>query len=150
MSDELIRANVGKNSTTLEFENPAFCAAPKLSDATVAIVTTAGFRQSGDSSWKPRDPSFRVIDVDAEDIRLGHLSPNFDRSGMIADLNVVFPLDRLQEMAEEGVIGKVAPRHIAFMGAQDGNMSTILMDTAPAAAKLLKDDGVDVVLLTPV
>ena len=53
-------------------------------------------------------------------------------------------------MADEGVIGGVAPRHIAFMGAQDGNITTIRMDTAPAAAKLLKEDGVDVVLLTPV
>ena len=53
-------------------------------------------------------------------------------------------------MVEEGVIGRVAPRHIAFMGAQDGNMKTIRMDTAPAAAKLLREDGVDVVLLTPI
>ena len=29
-------------------------------------------------------------------------------------------------------------------------MSSIRMDSGPAAAKLLRDDGVDVVLLTPV
>lgn len=150
MSDEVIRANVGKTMSALEFDDPAFNAAPKLSDATVAIVTTAGFLQSGDESWQPRDPNYRVIEAGAEGLRLGHLSPNFDRSGVVADLNVVFPLDRLNEMAEEGVIGKVAPRHITFMGAQDGNMNTIRMDTAPAVAKLLKEDGVDVVLLTPV
>jgi hypothetical protein len=36
------------------------------------------------------------------------------------------------------------------MGALDEVMSTIREDTGPAAAKLLLDDGVDVVLLTPV
>ncbi len=149
MADAVIRASVGEMPVP-EFDDSAFVRPPKLSEATVAIVTTAGLRQTGDPSWTPRDPNYRVYDTDAEDIRLGHLSPNFDRSGFVADINVVFPIDRLKEMADEGVIGRVAPRHIAFMGAQDGNMNTIRMDTAPAAAKLLKEDGVDVVLLTPV
>ena len=49
------------------------------------------------------------------------------------------------------VIGSVASRHISFMGAQpDHNLSTMRLDTGPAAAKILRDDGVDVVLLTPV
>ncbi len=149
MADELIRANVG-DMPVPDFEDPAFVTPPKLSEATVAIVTTAGLRQTGDPSWTPRDPNYRVFDTDAEDIRLGHISPNFDRSGFVADINVVFPVDRLKEMAEEGVIGRVAPRHVTFMGAQDGNMTTIRKDTAPAVAKLLKEDGADVVLLTPI
>ncbi len=42
-------------------------------------------------------------------------------------------------------------RHISFMGAQfDATFSTILLDSGPAAAKVLLDDDVDVVLLTPV
>jgi hypothetical protein len=37
------------------------------------------------------------------------------------------------------------------MGAQtDGTFSTILLDSGPAAARVLLEDGVDVVLLTPV
>ena len=83
-------------------------------------------------------------------MQLGHLSPNFDRSGFAADLNVVYPIDRLEEMASEGVIGKVADTHLSFMGAQDETMSSIRMDTGPAAAKLLKDQGTDIVLLTPI
>ena len=149
MADELVRASVGEQPVP-EFENPAFTVPPPLSEATVAIITTAGLRQDGDPSWGPADASFRVFDIDAEDLQLGHLSPNFDRSGFVADINVVYPIDRLKEMAADGVIGRVAPRHISFMGAQDGNMTTLRMDTAPAAAKLLKEDGVDVVLLTPV
>ena len=149
MLDDEIRKNVSR-MPVIEFDDPAFVRPPKLSDATVAIVTTAGLRQQGDASWTPRDPNYRVFESDAEDLRLGHLSPNFDRSGFVADINVAFPIDRLKEMAEEGLIGAVAPRHVSFMGAQDGGMGTIRRDTAPAVAKLLREDGVDVVLLTPV
>ena len=40
MADELIRVNV-RQMPVPEFEDPAFVTAPKLSEATVAIVTTA-------------------------------------------------------------------------------------------------------------
>jgi D-proline reductase (dithiol) PrdB len=61
------------------------------------------------------------------------------------------PLDRLDEMAVDGEIGSVADVHISFMGAQvDSTLETIRLDTGPAAAQVLKDDQVDVVLLTPV
>jgi D-proline reductase (dithiol) PrdB len=63
----------------------------------------------------------------------------------------VYPVDRLEELVAEGVIGSVASRHVAFMGAQpDHNLTTMRVDSGPAAAKLLRDDGVDVVVLTPV
>ena len=113
-------------------------------------LAPAGLRKEGDAAWNPFDKSFRNFDKADRDMQLGHLSPNFDRSGFAADLNVVYPIDRLEEMAEEGVIGKVADTHLSFMGAQDDTMSSIRMDTGPAAAKLLKDQGTDIVLLTPI
>jgi hypothetical protein len=55
------------------------------------------------------------------------------------------------ELASEGVIGGVASRHYSFMGAQlDATFGTIRLDSGPRVAELLRDDGVDVVLLTPV
>jgi D-proline reductase (dithiol) PrdB len=122
-----------------------------LSECRVAIVTTAGLRPNGDVElWSP-DPRFTVLPGDAHDVQLSHFSPNFDRTGIIEDLNVVYPIDRLAELADAGVIGSVNDRHISFMGAQmDATFSAIINDTAPAAAKILVDDGVDVVLLTPV
>jgi D-proline reductase (dithiol) PrdB len=66
------------------------------------------------------------------------------------DLNVVYPIDRLQELAARGVIGGVAPRHISFAGNQPDDVATIRLDSGPAAAAALRLDGVDVVILTPV
>ena len=127
----------------------AFNRPPPLSDAVVAIVTTAGLIRPGEKSWEGGDSSFRVFDRAERDLIMGHVSLNFDRTGIAADRNVVYPMDRLEEMAGEGVIGGVSRRHLSFMGAL-GDLSTVLMDSGPAAAKMLKDDGVDVVLLTPV
>ena len=64
-------------------------------------------------------------------------------------MNTVFPLDRLDELAERGVIGRVADHHMAYAGNQF-DLATIKMDTGPAGAKWLREQGVDVVLLTPV
>jgi D-proline reductase (dithiol) PrdB len=123
--------------------------APALADARVAIVTTAGLTVDEVRLWGLTDASFVELPSDPGRVRLSHFSPNFDRSGLAADPNVVFPVDRLQEMADDGTIGSVNHRHLAFMGAQF-DLSTIVADTGPAAARLLRDDGVDVVLLTPV
>lgn len=134
-----------------EFEQTAFVTPPPLAQARVAIVTSAAIHGEGDSGWAPNaDPQFKVLDAAERKLRLGHFSPNFDRAGFAADMNVVYPIDRLNELAERGVIGSVAARHYSFAGNQDDSVSRVRLDTGPQAAKLLREDGVDVVLLTPV
>jgi D-proline reductase (dithiol) PrdB len=134
-----------------EFDETAFAAPPPLSEATVAIVTSAAIHVDGDSGWSPNaDPHFKVLDDGERNLRLGHFSPNFDRGAIAADLNVAYPVDRLHELAARGVIGTVAAHHYSFAGNQDDMVSKVRLDTGPQAAKLLREDGVDVVLLTPV
>lgn len=149
MGDRELRA-IFNQLPVPEFTTTAFTLPPRLAEATVAIVTTAGLHLPEDSGWSRRDQSFRILPSDRRDLRLAHSSSNYDQSGLLMDLNVVYPADRLQEMRDEGAIGAVAPRHLAFMGSQDETMTTIRVDTGPAAAKLLLADGVDVVLLTPI
>lgn len=150
-ADAGIRARVG-DIPTPEFTDTPATEAPPLSEATVAIVTTAGPKPAGDVElWQPTDSSFTVLPRQSRDVQLSHFSPNFDRSGFAADLNVVYPVDRLEEMVAAGEIGALADHNLSFMGAQfDATFSTIQLDTGPAAAKVLLDQGVDVVLLTPV
>ncbi|MEM9564877.1 MAG: glycine/sarcosine/betaine reductase selenoprotein B family protein [Actinomycetota bacterium] len=150
-ADQAIRERVG-DIPTPDFDGTPVTSAPALVDAKVAIVTTAGLKPSGEVSlWQPTDGSFTVLPAAARDVQLAHFSPNFDRSGFAADINVVYPVDRLEEMAAAGEIGSVAERHLSFMGAQfDATFSTILLDSGPAAAKVLLDQDVDVVLLTPI
>jgi D-proline reductase (dithiol) PrdB len=78
---------------------------------------------------------------------MSHVSVNFDRSGFQEDVNVVFPLDRLNELKAKGMVGSVSDYHYSFMGAAP---IRALEPKARELAALLKKDHVDAVLLTPV
>jgi len=78
---------------------------------------------------------------------MGHISKSFDRTGFQQDWNVVFPWDRLGELAAEGFIGSVADRHFSFMGATHPAEMEV---HARRLAGVLKADGVDAALLIPV
>jgi D-proline reductase (dithiol) PrdB len=132
-----------------EFDTTPFSRPPALRDATVAIVTTAGLIHPGEELWREGDIGYRVFGRHERDLIVAHQSTNFDRTGIAADLNVAYPLDRLEEMERDGTIGAVAPHHLSFTG-PIMELSTLQVDTGPAAATRLLDDDVDVVLLTPV
>ena len=150
MSDEQLRTTLG-GLKSFTFDNVPWTTPKPLHESRVAIVTTAGLRVESNADWNAGDQGFTQIPHDAENLTLAHYSPNFDRVGWVLDKNVVFPIDRLNELAEDGIIGSVAKTHISFMGAQpDHTLETIRLDSGPAAAKLLQDDEVDLVLLTPV
>jgi D-proline reductase (dithiol) PrdB len=150
-NNDQVMKDFAANLPAPEFENPAFTRPPALRDARVAIVTSAALsRTGGVSNWKPDDAHFETIPAEARDLELGHLSPNFDRAAFHADLNCVYPIDRLNELAEQGVIGSVASFHYAFAGNQPDSLSGIRLDSGPACARQMLEDGVDVVLLTPV
>ncbi len=150
-SDAQLRATYGQVPVPV-FETTAYTPAPELRDATVAIVTTAGLRHPDQPDWGYRngDQSFRILDGANRSLVLSHTSHNFDRTGFATDLNVIFPIDRLNEMAREGAIHAVSPRHMSFVGNLDETLTTIRLDTGPAAAKILREAGANVVLLTPV
>jgi|TARA_Y100000996_G_scaffold414058_1_gene403920 Glycine/sarcosine/betaine reductase selenoprotein B (GRDB). len=150
MSDKQVRSMLEKLDG-FAFDEVPWTTPKPLSESRVAIVTTAGLTVDGNADWNPGDQGFNRIAHDADELTLAHYSPNFDRTGWIMDKNVVFPIDRLNEMAAEGVIGSVAETHLSFMGAQpDHTLETIRLDTGPAAAELLHEDNVDIILLTPV
>ncbi len=146
-ADAQTRANA-EAMPVLEFATTAFTVPPLLSQATVAIVTTGALVTDDHTDWVQGEETFRVLPRVERAFRMAHWSLNFDRTGFTSDINVLYPIDRLEELAAEGVIGGVAPRHLSFMGALHDTLSTIRLDTGPAAAKLLRDDGVSVVLLT--
>ena len=150
MSGDVAMRAFGDSLPVPTFDHPAWVVPKPLGEAKVAIVTSAAIHTSEDERFGQGDTTFRWIPREARDLILGHWSPNFDRSGFAIDHNVVFPIDRLEELAADGTIGSVADRHVAFAGNQPDDVATIIHDSGPAAAAALKADGVDVVLLTPV
>ncbi|MGH2940241.1 MAG: hypothetical protein ACRDPE_19205 [Solirubrobacterales bacterium] len=135
----------------LSFESRPWVRPKRLDRSRVALVTTAGLRIDSHEVWRSGDFGFTVIPREAEGVTMLHLSNNFDRTGFLADLNVVYPIDRLVELEQRGIVGSAAANHLSFMGGQiDATLDSLRVDTGPAAAKVLKEDGVDLILLTPV
>ncbi|MCJ7686564.1 MAG: glycine/betaine/sarcosine/D-proline family reductase selenoprotein B [Desulfobacteraceae bacterium] len=131
------------------FETTPFVQPPPPEKRRVAIITTAGLHRRNDRPFTLGSDDYRVIpgDTKANDLVMSHVSTNFDRTGFQQDLNVVFPLDRLREMAERGQIGSLADYHYSFMGATEPEK---MESAARKMASLIKEDGVNVVLLVPV
>jgi D-proline reductase (dithiol) PrdB len=121
-----------------------------LSQMRFAIVTTAGLHYRDDPAFDLADATFRPIDgqEDPDNLVMSHSSVNFDRTGFAEDVNIVFPLGRFRELAEQGVIGSLADVHYSFMGA--GLPPDAYERSAAQVAGLLKQDRVDAVFLTPV
>lgn len=126
-----------------------------LARSRVALVSSAGLVPPDaalfDASVRGGDVSFREIAADAElrALRDGHRSESFDHAGMALDRNLVLPLDRLHELARDGRIGAVAPRHFSFMGSITAP-GRLVRTTAPEIATRLRTDEVDIALLVPV
>lgn len=125
----------------------------------VAAVTTAGIFVAGDEppfdiererrepTWG--DPTFRTVPRSVRQEQIGAAHLHINTEDLLADVNVCLPVHRLTELADRGEVGSVAPRHFSFMGFQLDN-GAWRETYAPAVARLLVDDGVDCVLLTPV
>lgn len=126
-----------------------------LDQCKVALITSSGLIRKTDKPFDlgnaSGDPTFRVIpsDTDPADLTLSIVSANWDRSGFAMDVNVVFPIDRILELAEEGIIGSVADEHYAFMGSIF-EIDPIIQESAPEVGRRLKAAGVDVAFLVPV
>ena len=117
MADHDVKAMTADIETPV-FAATAFTTPPPLDRATVAVVTTASLHHPDQEDFGPADTGYRVLDGSRRDYVTGHWSPNFDIIGFAADMNVVFPLDRLDELAAAGVIGRVADEHLSYAGNQ--------------------------------
>ena len=125
-----------------------------LAECTVALVTTAGVHHTGqqpfDMNDSDGDPSFRELDgaTIGSDFRITH--DYYDHRDAERDLNIVFPLQRLEELRREGIIGGLARNHYGFMGHITGlHLAALTGKSAPEVARRLRGADVDLVLLTP-
>ncbi len=99
---------------------------------------------------KQGDPTFRAISskTGPEELMITH--NYYDHRDADQDINVVLPFERLNELEAGGIIGGVAPWHFSFMGHITGrHLETLVNQTGPEVARMLKEDGNDAVFLTP-
>src|SRR5436190_6891541 len=116
----------------------------------LAIVTTAGLHRRGDRPFGPGEQTYRVIasDTPASDVVQSHTSLGFDRTAIMRDLNISFPIERARELVARGELGGLGPNHYSFMGALR-DPDRIAAETGPEIGRRLRREGVDIALITP-
>jgi D-proline reductase (dithiol) PrdB len=118
-----------------------------ISESTVVLITTGGVHLRTDRPFNMNsDSSFRVIPKNAEpsDLAISHQA--YDRTDALRDINLVFPIERLRELEEERVIGRLTDDHYGF-----GLMAVAkrLVPSMREVARRIRDAGADLALLAP-
>lgn len=127
----------------------------RLEKSVLAIVSTAGFYLEGDEPFDVDsamgDASFRTIPSDfaKEKLRIAHT--HYPHARVKKDVNVLFPIDLLRELAGAKVIGRLATNFYSF--GFGGNMTEAFIGesegSAHQLARKLTADDVDYVLMVP-
>ena len=87
-----------------------------LSSAKLAVVATGGIYRVGQVAFTFRDDTtYRAIptDVDTTELRATHFA--YDLTDARTDINVVFPIDTLRSMVDDGSLGSLGP-HLHLYG----------------------------------
>lgn len=94
------------------------------------------------------EPVLSPIPADTPRERLRVRHGGYDIRGAEADPNVVFPLERLRELQQDGVVGRLASPAYAFVGACA--QTPLLKHAGPAWVARLREQRVDAAVLVPV
>lgn len=128
-----------------------------LKEVSMSIVTSAGISLKSDPPFDMErerreplwgDPTYRFLPkgTTEKDIQVHHL--HIKTNYILEDMNVMFPLGRMAEFEEEGIIGRLAPTSYSFYGFQWEGDDFLKTAIEPMAGNM-KDEGVEAVLLTP-
>jgi D-proline reductase (dithiol) PrdB len=119
----------------------------KLEDAAICLVSTAAVRHRDDAPFDTEgDATWRVIasESDAKDLRYD--DTHYAHACVDRDLNCVFPIDRVRELATERRVGGLTARHFSL------GFSSALRDlrerTIPALVREVDRERPGAVLLT--
>ena len=129
-----------------------------LSECRFALVTSGGIHVKGreppfDTEREEReplwgDPSFRTIRRDVQQDQIGACHLHINNRDILADVNIVLPVQRFLELEASGEIGSLAPTHYSFMGFQL-NTTEWRDRYGPEAALRAHEEGVDAAVLLP-
>lgn len=121
--------------------------AKRLEEASLCLVTTAAVRAKDDKPFNLEgDTSYRAIGGSLSASQLTFDDAHYDHACADKDLNCLFPIDRLKELARDGRIGGVSERHFSMGYSQA--LRDLRETTVPQLARDVDAVRPDAVLLT--
>jgi D-proline reductase (dithiol) PrdB len=121
-----------------------------LSQCRLGLIASGGIYVTGQVAFHYKDDtSYRVIPtgVNTADLRATHFA--YDLTDARSDANVVFPIDPLRQLVQEGVIGDLADSAFTFMGGVY-SARRVQEELAPQLTERLLAQQVEALLLVPV
>lgn len=126
--------------------------AKPLNRCRVAMLTSGGVSRKDAPAFNPQarnDLRLDAIDRDTDAHFFAINDDYYNHADADRDINCIFPIDRLRELAAAGAIGEVAPHHYSgFMG-RIYVRTAVVNEAAPALARKLRDESVDAFVLVP-
>jgi len=86
----------------------------ELKDCRIALVSTSGAYVEGMQPFSENDLSFRLIPTDTDTKTIRFVPGHLDTSKAGLDPNIMFPLDRLRELVQDGTVASIAENHISM------------------------------------
>jgi len=86
----------------------------ELKECRIALVSTSGAYVEGMQPFSDNDLTFRLIPTDTDTKKIRFVPGHFDTTKGAEDPNIMFPLDRLLELVENGEIGSITQSHISM------------------------------------
>ena len=123
-----------------------------LTESRVAMLVSGGISLCSMPGFDPNARNDHRLDEIDKDVSTDDFQIHdnyYDHRDADEDINCVFPIDRLRELAEENVIGGIAPRYWSgFMG-RTYDRTRVIEESAPAFAAELARDEVDLLIAVP-
>lgn len=123
-----------------------------LNESHLTFVSTSGVQPRGtlpfDTVHPVGDYTFRRVPSHLKPADLEIHQLKYPTAGAERDLNVIFPIERLQELAKEKFIGKLAANFFSFIG-YNMDAERLERTLAEDIAAAVEAEKPDVVLLAP-
>lgn len=123
-----------------------------LSEARLIFVSSAGVETRGSLPFDVVHPvgdfTFRRVPSTSQPADLEIHQLKYPTSGANRDLNVIYPIKRLQELVTEEIVGSLTPNFLSFIGynmAPDRFEGTLAVDLADGVVA----ESAEVALLAP-
>ena len=126
--------------------------ATPLAAARLTFVSSAGVQPTGSLPFDVVHPvgdySFRTVPSTAAPAELEIHQLKYPTDGAHRDLNVIFPIERLRELAAEGLVGGLTPHLFSFIG-YNMDPERLERTLAEDIAAAVVADGAEAALLAP-
>ena len=130
-----------------------------LADVRVGLLSSAGMfvagrqdpfdveRERHEPTWG--DPTLRIIPNDVTQSQIDATHLHINTADLLTDMNVALPIERLNELVDEGVVGSASPEHFSVMGFQQEGAEVWRTTTGPEIAARCHAVDIDALILAP-